>query len=371
MSAITRITVRRFKSLRDMELDLGNLTVLIGANGSGKSNLISFFTMLGFMQSGDLQEFIGLNGGASAMLHFGPKVSTSIDAELSFRTESGTTEYAFRLVHAAGDTFIFSNETMLFSREDMDRNTARRHELGAGHRESLLREWVRLPQEQQTTARVMQGIMSGWHVFQFHDTSDASAIKQFRYLNDNSYLRRDGGNLAPLLLRMRQERPDHYERIRKTIQLCAPFFRDFVLEPQDQESAPRVMLNWKERGADMLFGPHHLSDGTLRFMCLTTLLLQPVLPRLIVIDEPELGLHPMALAILADLLKQAAAQTQILVATQSATLLDHFSPEEVVVAERLPDSSTMRRLTSQELEAWLDDYSLGDLWRKNVLGGRP
>jgi predicted ATPase len=117
-----------------------------------------------------------------------------------------------------------------------------------------------------------------------------------------------------------------------------------------------------------------LSDGTLRFICLTTLLLQPksLLPDTLLIDEPELGLHPFAINLLADMLQEAAESKQVIVSTQSVELLNAFQPEDVVVVQREEDASVFKRLDKAALSDWLaDDYSLGELWKRNILGGRP
>jgi predicted ATPase len=133
-------------------------------------------------------------------------------------------------------------------------------------------------------------------------------------------------------------------------------------------------LEWTERGRpDTPWKAHVLSDGTLRFICLATLLLQPpqLMPDIILIDEPELGLHPYAINLLAQMLKRAAETKQVIVSTQSVELLNAMAPEDVVVAGRDNGATTLKRLDSADLTDWLEDYSLGELWKRNVLGGRP
>ncbi len=180
----------------------------------------------------------------------------------------------------------------------------------------------------------------------------------------------DAGNLAALLLRFREEKSSAYQRIVRNIRLIAPFFDDFDLEP---DRANRVILNWREKGSDRVFDPHQFSDGTLRAICLTTLLLQPSdeLPKLIVVDEPELGLHPYALNVVAALFGKAAEHTQILISTQSSPFLDNFNPEDVITVNREGQESLFHRLNATELEDWLQEYSLGEIWEKNILGGGP
>ena len=114
-----------------------------------------------------------------------------------------------------------------------------------------------------------------------------------------------------------------------------------------------------------------LSDGTLRFICLTTALLQPDPPSAIIIDEPELGLHPYAIEILAELIEATARKTQLIVSTQSPALLDYFEPKDIIIVNRKKGASVFERLNKEDLSTWLKDYSLGDLWRKNIIAGGP
>jgi predicted ATPase len=183
----------------------------------------------------------------------------------------------------------------------------------------------------------------------------------------------DAGNLAAVLFRLReQSNASAYERILSTIRLIAPFFDDFVLEPEGP-GLKEMLLNWRDKGSDQVFGPHQLSDGTLRAICLISLLMQPEseLPDLIIVDEPELGLHPYALNVVASLFKKAAHHSQVLISTQSTSLLDNFDPDDVIVVNREGKESHFVRPDATSLESWLDEYSLGEVWEKNVIGGGP
>ena len=183
----------------------------------------------------------------------------------------------------------------------------------------------------------------------------------------------DAGNLAAFLLRLRKENGESvYQRIVTTIRLIAPFFDDFDLEPTGPNKND-IILNWREKGSDQVFGPHQLSDGTLRAVCLVTLLMQPEneLPDLIIVDEPELGLHPYALNMVAALFKKASHRTQVIISTQSSSFLDNFDPGDVVVVNREGKESQFSRPDLEKLEAWLDEYSLGEVWEKNIIGGGP
>jgi predicted ATPase len=367
MDMLTRLDISGFKSIKQLSgMELRPLNVLIGANGAGKSNLISFFKMLNWMlpSPGNLQLYIGRVGGANILLHDGAAVTPQITAQLSFATGQGVNEYRFRLFHAAGDTLVFADEAFRFipnGRKDRDWVS-----LGAGHREAQL---IERTEQGDPTARFIHTLLRRCVVYQFHNTSETARVRQRWGVDDNWLLKDDAANLAPVLLRIKQQSPPHYTRIVSTIRQIAPFFADFELVP----SGGTVLLQWREQGSDMLFSAHQASDGTLRVMALVTLLLQPDanLPDLIILDEPELGLHPFAINVIAGLLKSAATSTQVFLSTQSMTLIDYFEPEDIIVVDRPDRDSTFRRLDSAQLDTWLDDYSLAELWEKNVIGGRP
>jgi len=363
---LQRLTLNGFKSIKAMDLELRPLNILIGANGAGKSNLISFFKMLNEMMVGRFQQYIATSGRAQSLLHFGPKITPQIEAKLEFEVENGIDTYHLRLFHAAGDTLIFAEETLGFLQTGY--TSPRIDQLGAGHQETRISEAA---DEGKQTAKTLRYLLNRCRVYHFHDTSSTAEVRQSCYLGDNRWLMSDAGNLAALLLRFRKENHGAaYQRIVGTIRLIAPFFDDFDLEP---EASNRVILNWREKGSDRVFGPHQFSDGTLRAICLATLLLQPEdeLPKLIVVDEPELGLHPYALNVVAALFSKASHHTQILISTQSSSFLDNFDPEDVIAVNREGKESQFKRLNPLELEAWLDEYSLGEVWEKNVIGGGP
>jgi predicted ATPase len=214
--------------------------------------------------------------------------------------------------------------------------------------------------------------LRGCRVYHFHDTGPQSPIKAPAPTADNLTVHGDGGNIASVLARLRDsddpEDAAAYRRISGVVRQVAPFFRDFVLEP---ERSDRIRLRWREADSDTVFSAHQMSDGTLRFVCLATLLLQPKLPALVVVDEPELGLHPYGITQLAGLVRQASERSQVLLATQSVTLVNEFDLDDLIVVEREDGASTFSRPDRERLTAWLNDYSLGELWQKNVIGGRP
>jgi predicted ATPase len=370
--SIDRIELSGFKSIEHTDLELGPLNVLIGANGAGKSNFLSAFKLLNALTEQNLQTFVGRQGGASAMLHYGPKHTPKLSLRLDFRGDAGENIYRAELVHVAPDTLLFADEAVEFHRTGKD---PRLYSLQGGHRESRLSETIDANGPAASTARFIKYRLDRWRSYHFHDTSDTAASKQHASIDDNRYLRGDAGNLAAFLLMLRSAHPGHYAQIRDTVRLVFPRFDDFVTEPS-RLNMKKVLLAWRERGSDHDFGPHQLSDGTLRFICLATLLLQPFdhpnAPYTITLDEPELGLHPYAITVLASLLRDASERVQIVVSTQSASLLSAIDDASaVVMVDRTTTSSTLKRPDPKAMETWLEEYTLGDIWEKGVLGGRP
>jgi predicted ATPase len=358
---LDRIKVKGFKSIREIDIQPRPLNVLIGANGAGKSNFIAIFKLLNQMMQGNLQVFIPQAGGADSLLYFGRKVTDKIQIELVF----GRNAYYCTLLPTADDRLIFGEENCYFKTDNQQTYT---ENLGRGHKESLLLEAGRI-KPNKVPGYVLSSIQN-WKLYHFHDTSDSARIKLPRQINDNEYLRSDAENLAAFLYKLRHTAEKQYLAIRDTIRMVAPFFDDFILRPQP-DTPDKIRLEWREVGSDYPFLARQLSDGTLRFMCLATLLLQPTLPHTILIDEPELGLHPYAITVLASLMQSVSTRTQIIVSTQSVSLVNQFEADDLLIVEREDQETVFRKVDSQRLREWIEDYSLGELWEKNVIGGRP
>lgn len=369
MDQLAKISLKGFKSIYDLtDLELNQRNILIGANGAGKSNFISFFKLLNWMTagSGNLQFHIGECGGGNALLYDGSQITKHIEFNLVFKTSQGINEYNSILSHASPDTLIFVDEKYRYSGYDIKWD-ADWTNLGSGHRESKLIDDAR--DSANKTARFILGLLRRCIVHQFHNTSETARIRQKWVIEDNRYLKEDGANLAPFLMRMRDEDEKYYYRIVETIRLITPYFSDFYFNPV----GGRVMLQWTENGTDMVFGAHQASDGTLRTTALVSLLLQPEanFPAVLVLDEPELGLHPYSINIIAGLIRSASEHTQVVLATQSTAFIDCFEPEDIIVVDRPGRKSTFARLAPKDLKEWLEDYTLSELWEKNVIGGRP
>jgi len=365
---LEQVDIKGFKSFEEVSIDLDQINVMVGPNGAGKSNFISFFRMLNFMLTGSFQAFIGEQGGADELLHYGDKTTAEIEASLMFRSSVGENTYRAELKSAAGDTLIFTREEIVFNDPDSEQPPYE-ESLGAGHNETNLGEAADGGNE---TAAFFRGQLAQYRVYQFHDTSKDARLRKKSWADQDGYLRDDAGNLAAILFRLKHENRERYRRIRDTIQQIAPFFDDFHFPVPEQEPE-KVQLNWREKGSNYVFSPNQLSDGTLRTMALLTLLLLPEkeLPEMIILDEPELGLHPYAIKVVAGLIQEVSNKAQVLMATQSTRLVDAFQPQDILVVERRERSSTFTRPEPEELSEWLESYSLGELWEKNVIGGRP
>ncbi len=352
---LSEIVIEGYKSIEHCKIEMGCLNVLIGANGAGKSNFISFFRLIATLLDHRLQSLVGKAGGPDAVLHFGRKKTEVLNAELYF----GNNGYKFGLEPT-------NDNRMMFQREALWWNMSGDKGVCSGHFES------QADQHRSGIKQYTLPIMRRWRVYHFHDTSDSAKVKQAHRINDNEYLREDGGNLAAFLYRLKKNHASHYKRIVKTIQMVAPFFGDFYLRPSP-DNEDYIQLEWTEKEQDVPFKTSELSDGTLRFILLATVMLQPeeFMPSAIIVDEPELGLHPYAINVLAELIKSASDQHQLIISTQSVELVNQFDAEDLIVVDKQKGTSTFKRLDTGALSEWLEDYSLGELWKKNLLGGRP
>jgi len=361
--AIERCRISGFKSIREADITLNPLNVVIGANGAGKSNLVSFFSLLQASLDARLDGYIGRYGGPNAFLHLGSKVTSEIRSALTVNTEAGRGTLFQRLEFQAPDSLVYSH-----NHAHVPAGVDRSNEITIDGLCSVIKENGPSDPQQCIYFRLKDGIGA----FHFHDTTLTAPIRAAGYVEDNRRLHENGGNLAAFLYRLGKTKKSVYQRIVSTVRMCAPFFEDFSLAPRALDPQ-RILLNWRQKDCDYEFGPHQLSDGTIRAMALVALLLQPEaeLPKFIVIDEPEIGLHPYAINVIAALFKKASHHTQLLVATQSSTLLDEFGPDDVLCAERRGQESVFFRPDAAKLSDWLSDYSLGEIWQKNVIGGGP
>lgn len=364
MAALDWITVAGFRSIASIEkMPLRPINVLIGSNGSGKSNFVGVFSFLHAIRNGELRNYVKRAGGADRILHFGAKTTPEARIHISFENEVNQYEIEFS-ADDSDSLFPSMEQAYFWNRKRYERPfsisiSGQDGEAGVGNSREGIAAYVRRH-------------LDRWRLYHFHDTSVTSPMKRTGDVDDNRSLRPDGSNLAAFLYYLGEKHPGSYGLIRRTVKLVAPFFDDFRLAPQALNE-DKIRLEWRHLGTDAYFDAASLSDGSLRFIALATLLLQPaeLRPSVILLDEPELGLHPYAVAMLSELVKQASQESQIVLATQSSLLLGHFAPEDVLVAERVNGGTEFTRLDRDALAGWLEEYSLGQLWEKNEFGGRP
>jgi predicted ATPase len=366
---LTHIAVKGYKSLRELSLRLGPVTALIGANGAGKSNLLSLLRLLMHARTQSLQRFTAEAGGADRLLYRGPKHTKSIEIELTFTEQENTFQYQAELGYAATNSLFFRAESVSYN--------GRPSIFGGGTPESQLQNEADA-RGRNSTADLVNRMLARVSFYHFHDTSREAPLRQNARQVDNAYLRSDGSNLASVLYRLSTSDHDEYRtawgQVQRLVKRIAPYLKRVeptLVAPEYPETSP-VRLLWRDTH-DHTFDTHDLSDGTLRALALFTALSQPStkLPAFLCIDEPELGLHPAALSLFAELVNSLEGRCWVLLATQSPALLDLFAPEQVVVVEQADNGSTFTRLDSGALSSWLEEYSFSELFDKNVLGGRP
>ena len=353
---LRKVKIEGLKSIASAELTVGDLNVVIGANGSGKSNFIGVFRLLERVLSKNLQVFVASE--PDRFLHHGRKVTPALTLDFDFDQNS----YGFKL-KAVQDSLIFEFERAayggLWSYSDP---------IAVGHKESQLQ--AAAESRQNKIPKHVFPKVRDVVVYHFHDTSDTSPAKQICDVQDNRIFRRDAANLPAYLYWLQEIHPVQFRHVEEHVRLVAPFFDSFILAPSNL-NPNKIKLEWRQKGSDAYFDAYSLSDGTLRFICLATLLLQPSPPTLILLDEPELGLHPFAIRILAEMLESASKRVQVVLATQSVTLLNNFAPTDVIVAENDGLKTTLQHVDEGKLKHWLAEFSIGELWEKNVLGGCP
>lgn len=349
------LEIEGYKSINYQRVDFAPINILIGANGSGKSNLLSFFDFLNRLYEQKLNEYIELSGGQSKTFHKGLKTTDKIKFRIEF--DNGENGYAVSL-KAGTDSLVFLSERLAY-RGDIGKD------ISLSGRESILKN------TDNYRAKYIIKYLTKFRKYHFYDTSEKSPFTELSHVeNDSYFLYGDGSNIASYLFYILESHKKVYTRIRKTIQSIAPYFSDFYFKVNRNGL---IRLQWTDKFSDIIYGPSDLSDGTLRFIALTVLFMQPDLPDTIIIDEPELGLHPAAISKLAGMIKSAAAKrSQVILATQSTDLLSHFTPEDIIAVDQVNGESHFKRLDSDSLKSWLDEYTIDDLWKRNIItSGQP
>lgn len=366
---LQRLTIKGFKSIREMDnLKMTDINIVIGQNGAGKSNFIGFFRFLAKMARREMQDYVIKQGGLSKVLHFGPSVTPLL--QISIR--SNETRYDAVLQPTVEGQLVIVSELLVPLADKSEAWSVSVVDNTPKSPESLIR---RAGQNAGVNPHLRNAIsnwetLTDWRIYHFHDTSENAPLRSSASLTEPEQLAANGGNLAAFLYLLQERHPDRFDAVLETMRLIAPFIGTLVLRPEAL-NPNLIRLRWRHVGHDELFDVSDLSDGTLRFLALTALLLQPDPPSTIVLDEPELGLHPAAITQLAALMHQVAPQVQIIAATQSPTFANHFGWQDFIIVDRHDDASRFRRLQEDEVKAWMDDYAMGEIWEKNVIGGRP
>lgn len=361
---IEQIIIENYKSIRSAVIPMRRINVLIGSNGVGKSNFISFFEMLSRLFYQQLGNYVMEQGGIDRILHQGSKHSGYINGLIDF---GNINAFFFRLNPAIGNKAYIECTGDYFNNvgdESKDYDSWHKKIWDKATEESGIidsRTW---------RAGYLRKFIKGFIVYHFHDTSKTSPMRRPCNINDNDFLRHDAANLAAYLYRLQETAPQTFRLLEGVIRSVAPYFKGFRLQP-DRLNPGQITLEWTETDSDMYLDAYSFSDGTIRFIALATVLLQPDLPDTVIIDEPELGLHPSAINKLAGLIRKASVNTQLIVSTQSVNLVNCFAPEDITVVDRKDRQTTFRHLDSGELAAWLEDYTIGEIWEKNLIGGQP
>jgi len=360
---IEYIEIKGYKSIKEAKIELSRINILIGANGVGKSNFISFFKLINAIFNQRLQRYVK-EEKIDNILYFGRKTTKELFAKLIFKKEEpDNNAYHFSLVQTNEGNLFIEHESSGYKvkRDDNSKGYYTLHNLDESQKavSNAFRD------------RFLRDYIINLQAFHFHDTSSTSLLRKECEINDNIFLKQDGRNLPAFLYFLKIKNPIVFNRIVKIIQSVAPYIEKFILEP-DLINDREIELRWVDKGdPNSNFSAYQLSDGTLRFVALTTLLMQPNPPEVIIIDEPELGLHPFAIGKLAGMIQAASSKAQIIVATQSPGLINHFTPEDVIVMDKsIEENQTVfKRLSTESLNVWLNDYSLGELWERNIING--
>lgn len=362
-----KVIIRGYKSIaydNPITLQLADVNILLGANGAGKSNIVSFFRMLGYMMSKSFGLYVEKSGTSNSILHYGPKKTPIMSGTLEFNDNKSIDSYHFSLSNAAPDRLIITEESIKWHRKSEDKPYE--FLLEPNFKESALADST------NTVAKSIYWMLSYCKVYQFHDSSSEGPLRQACPVDTANYLQSHGNNLPSFLLFLRENYIDSYKRIVEYVRDVVPQFQDFYLEPSNKT----ISLRWIDNSAtDYRFNAHQFSDGSIRFIALATLLLQPekTMPNVIILDEPELGLHPYAISQLAEMIKDASIHSQIIIATQSKDLVDHFDIDSISVVEmdKNTQSTSVTHLKEDDYKIWLEHYMVSELWDKNIIGGRP
>ncbi len=375
---IKSIEIQNFKSIQHQRIELENLNILIGQNGAGKSNFISLFKFLERLGEGQLASYIYQSGGIGDILFRGLEYSDQMDLKMQIYSAEIETYflYCFSII-SNGESYRIDYEKLAARHQEYAYNPYTLGNQESGTNFGGLETRLNSPRfyGKYKEVKFVRDFLSQLESYHFNDTSENASSRLPQDIGEFYDFKTEAENLAPFLLFLKENHYETYYKIVETTRLVFPLFHDFALE-ESPKARGKVLLRWKEKGSDYIFNAKQISDGTLRFISIATILIQPAdtqnVPEIIILDEPELGLHPFAINVLAELLKKAALDRQVIVATQSVSLINHFTPKDLLIVERTPEGATeFKRKKDEDLQMWLEDYTLGQLWENNFFGGRP
>ena len=349
---LSRVIIDGYKSIQHTDVELRPINILIGSNGVGKTNFISFFKLINIIYEQRLHNYT-MQNSAERLFHYGLKQTSELKGYLAF----GDNAYEVRLQARDNGSLFIAEERSYYQSSSFNVSNIDESQIknSSTYRDRWLRDYLQ-----------------SYKIFHFHDTSKGAPLRSSANINDNRYLKTDGSNLPAFLFMLQEKYPKTLRRIELTIRSVMPYFGNFSLAPSLLDES-QINLQWSDiENNEKYFDANDLSDGSIRFIALATLLLQPTLPKVIIIDEPELGLHPTAIVKLAGMIKSVAYRgCQIIVSTQSVNLINNFDAEDIITVDRKDKQSTFNRLNNDTLQHWLNDYSLGELWTKSIINGQP
>lgn len=381
---ISRLKVGGFRRLHDVDLDVRPLMVLIGANGVGKTSLLDAFSLLSASAGGKLKERLSSLGGVAGILTREKADSLSLLVDMEVPGQEPL-EYALSLT-PKGVGYVISQERLSQAREGFDQpfkhidsygDNIQYYEVenkGSGlvrpnweynPLETSLSQVPKMFQEPEQLRQIL-GSTTQYHVL---DVGQRAPVKLPQQMKPADLPGADGEDLVPFLYSLREGDQERYEAVIDSLRAA---FGDFDCLSFPPVAAGMLAMTWKDKSFQKPLYMHELSEGTLRFLWLVSLLQSPGLSTITMIDEPEVSLHPELLSLLADLMREASQHTHLIVATHSDRLVRFLRPEEVVVMDVGEDGGATATWADElDLDQWLAEYSLDEVWRMGRMGGRP
>ncbi len=390
MNFFERIRVQGFRRLHDIDLPLKRLNVVIGANGCGKTSLLDVFSLLAASAAGALSETISDLSGVDAILS--NLIAAKGDKARFMALELAMTvpnhnplEYRLALA-SRGIGYEITDETLTQARDrkpqpfkhiDSHHGQVRYYDPQPGKRGLVKPTWdyndketalSQVPKMFREPEEFRKRLASSTH-YHVLDVGRRAPVRLPQQMKDAKLPGHDGEDLISCLYTLRETDPDRFNAIEAALQAGFPSFERLNFPPV---ATGVLSMTWKDKSSNTTFAMHQLSEGSLRFLWLATLLQSPELPAVTMIDEPEVSLHPELLSLLADLLREASDRTQILVATHADRLVRFLEPGEVLTVNVSEQGAAGFQWADQlDLASWLDEYTLDEVWRMGRMGARP